>query len=417
MTLDYFAAFMLFLIFICCCMEKEKTQLLKKYTLMSLFCIAALLLEAVSYTISQLLGANGDIWRTTLSTVAVVCGYGLSYFYVRYVSILAGAKHRICLLAQKILKTTAIIATVILLVGNHFGLFFTIENGDFLPQEFFAVAFGFDIIACLTGILLTFKFRRTLNPRDITALLSMPILIFISAVMQYTSYNIMFGLFLMAAVSLFIIYLMIQADVNTQKSKQEKQLTDMNVAMMLSQIQPHFLYNALSSIRRMIKKDPEIAEEAVENFSMYLRQNLESMSRVEPIPFSYELKHVEEYLYLEKLRFGERLLVEYDIAYSEFVLPVLTLQPIVENAVKHGVLKKEEGGCVKISTRREGKFAVLTVKDNGIGFAAEDVINNERLHIGFNNVKNRIEIQCKGSVEVESDIGFGTTVTMKIPVI
>ncbi len=84
-----------------------------------------------------------------------------------------------------------------------------------------------------------------------------------------------------------------------------------------------------------------MAATAVENFSMYLRQNLEAMNRVEPIPFAEELKHLQEYLYLEKLRFGDRLNVEYDLGYEDFVLPVLSLQPIVENAVKHGILKKD----------------------------------------------------------------------------
>ncbi len=416
MALDYFSAFILILISVCCVMENNKTRLLKIYIYMAVPCIVALLLEATAYVVTLVFIDQGDTLRLVLSHIAIACGYVLSFFYACYVSNLIGFESKICRIALKILAIIGIVSTCFLTLGLFFDMFFTIKNGEFTPEKYFVFAFGFDIIACLTGIFLIIKYRKKLNQRDIIALLSLPTFIFISAVLQYTSFNIMFGLFLMAAASLIIIYLMIQTDQNRQKAEQEKQLTDMNVAIMLSQIQPHFLYNTLSSIRRMIKKDPETAEKAIENFSLYLRQNFESMNQIEPILFSTELKHVKEYLYLEKLRFGERLKVEYDISYSEFMLPVLTLQPIVENAVKHGILKKEEGGCIKIKSRLEGKHIVLTVEDDGIGFFSNRITNDDRTHIGFHNVKSRIEMQCNGSVEVKSAVDKGTSVIIKIPV-
>ncbi len=417
LTFNSFLAFMLILISVSCLTEENKTPLLKIYTHMVMSCVAGLLFEAISCAFALFGKFDVDITRIVLNDLAIICGYYLSFHYAQYVSNMVGLENKKRQLLMRILRIAGVVSACVLVAGSFFELFFTVRNGSFEPCKFFVFIFVFDIAACLTGILLIIKYRKKLNRKDIIALMSLPVLIFISATMQYTGFGIMFGLFLMSGVSLFIIYLMIQADRNRQKAEQEKQLMDMNIAMMLSQIQPHFLYNALSSIRRMIRKDPEVAATAVENFSMYLRQNLESMNRVEPIPFTQELKHLREYLYLEKLRFGNRLNVEYDLGYEDFVLPVLSLQPIVENAVKHGILKKEEGGCVRISTHREGNMVILTVSDDGVGFHTDSVHNNDRMHIGFNNVKSRIEMQCRGTVSVESTIGAGTTVKMTIPLV
>ncbi len=408
---------MLIMISVCCLTEKSKTPLLKNYTHMVMSCVAGLLFEAISCAFALFGNFDVDIIRIVLSNLAIICGYYLSFHYARYVSDMVGRENKKRQFLMRILCIAGVVAACVLVAGSFFDLFFTVRDSSFESRKFFVLIFVFDIASCLTGIVLIIKHRKKLNRKDIIALISLPVLMFLSATMQYTGFGIMFGLFLMAGVSLFIIYLMIQSDRNRQKAEQEKQLTDINVSMMLSQIQPHFLYNALSSIRRMIKKDPEVAATAVENFSMYLRQNLESMNRIEPIPFAEELKHLREYLYLEKLRFGDRLNVEYNLGYEDFVLPVLSLQPIVENAVKHGILKKEEGGHIKISTHREGRAVILTVSDDGVGFNTSAVQSGGRQHIGFSNVKSRIEMQCRGTVTIESKIGAGTIVTMTIPLV
>lgn len=341
----------------------------------------------------------------------------LLFCYTVYVENLFGLEHRVCRAAARVLSVLGVAAAGVILAGNCIGWFFTVENGIFIPGRYFTAIFIYDIIACIVGIFLIVKYNKRIAGKDNAALLSLPVLIFVSGVLQYSGCGMMLGLFALCGVSLFIMYLMIQTERNRQNTEREKRLVDMNVSMMLSQIQPHFLYNSLSSIRRMIRIDPEVAEIAVEKFSMYLRQNLESMSRVEPIPFGAEMNHVREYLYLEELRFGDRLKVEYDFACEDFVLPSLSLQPVVENAVKHGVLKQEQGGCVRIQTRCDGKNVILTIEDDGVGFDPDTVMNDGRMHIGLENVKKRIEMQCRGTVRVESEIGVGTTVTMTIPLV
>ncbi len=417
MSLDCFSAVTLLLILICSIFEKNKTTLLKLYMGMTFACTVSLALEALSLMVALNGGQDGNTLRLVLNTVSVFFGYVLAFFYTCYVANLIGIKRRRCARTVKVLAWIGGVAVCFLIVGSVCGWFYTFKNGLLTPAPLFVLLFAFDVIACLAGIVLIILYRKQLKPRDVIGLFSLPSLIFISAALQFASFDMMYALFVMVAVSLFIIYLMIQSDKNRQKEEQEKKMIEMNVAMMLSQIQPHFLYNALSSIRRMIKKDADVAERAVEKFSLYLRKNLDGMSRVEPIPFEKELDHVKEYLYLEKLRFEDRLNVEYDISFTAFTLPVLTLQPIVENAVKHGIMKKEEGGSIKISARREGGSAILTVSDDGVGFLTDEAVKDERVHIGFTNVKKRIEMQCKGTVEVESAIGVGSTVTIKLPLL
>lgn len=195
----------------------------------------------------------------------------------------------------------------------------------------------------------------------------------------------------------------------------ERQLADMHSAMMLSQIQPHFLHNALVSIAQLCEKDPKTAKKAIITFSEYLRENMESLKEKDPIPFSKELEHLKNYLYLEHLRFGEDLQTKLDIQAENFLVPVLSLQPLVENAIRHGVGMREEGGTVRISSRDVGDYFEISVWDDGVGFDVSRDIEDHREHIGLKNVEQRLFIQCGGKLRVASIPGKETTVTILIP--
>ena len=182
--------------------------------------------------------------------------------------------------------------------------------------------------------------------------------------------------------------------------------------MMISQIQPHFIYNSLSAISGM-DDVPEDAQNAIIDFAKYLRENLDSLSGPELVTLDKELGHVKKYIALEKLRFGEKVNVEFDIKESDFFLPVLTLQMLVENAIKHGITKKYEGGTVKVSTGKEDKFYQIIVEDDGVGFDINQNIGKE--HVGINNIRKRLEIFTGGTLEIVSEIGKGTKAIIRIP--
>lgn len=211
------------------------------------------------------------------------------------------------------------------------------------------------------------------------------------------------------------LFMMLYHDRELDLARQERELSESRMDVMLSQIQPHFLYNALAVIQDMCsEKAPEAAQTTVE-FAEFLRGNLDSLSRKSPIPFQQELHHTKNYLSLEQKRFGERLQVEYDIQADAFFVPALTLQPIVENAVQHGVSKREEGGTVRISTHETADSYIVNIDDNGVGFDPNEKMDGSRAHIGIMNVKKRLEILCGGTLDISSVPNQGTSAVITIP--
>ena len=150
-----------------------------------------------------------------------------------------------------------------------------------------------------------------------------------------------------------------------------KQLHNSQLELMMGQIQPHFMFNTLSSIRTLIKVDPDVAYDMVYNFSNYLRANVDNLTNPDGIKFESEVKHIQSYVEIEKVRYGDRLAVEYDIQESDFLVPPLSIQPLVENAIKHGVSKKVGGGTVWLTSYELVGFNVVEVNDDGLGFNAE----------------------------------------------
>lgn len=196
----------------------------------------------------------------------------------------------------------------------------------------------------------------------------------------------------------------------------EQELTESQIRMMLSQIQPHFLYNALGTIRALCVRDPKEARKAMDHFAKYLRANMDSLNEHWCIPFTKELEHVKSYLYIEKLRFEDMLNVEYDIKVSDFDIPPLALQTMVENAVKHGLLPKENGGTIKISTYETDTCYEVVIADDGIGFdQSVKKVDDGRSHIGIANTRQRIMGMCNGTVSIGSKCGVGTTITITLP--
>lgn len=218
------------------------------------------------------------------------------------------------------------------------------------------------------------------------------------------------------AVAFLFYYLVIHVRISQQVSEEKEiKMREQRVSLMLSQIQPHFLYNTLNTITALCRANPKLAEETTIKFSEYLRENMYSMGENDTQLFSKELEHTDIYLDIEKLRFGDRVNVEYDIKSDDFNMPTLTLQPIVENAVKHGICSKLEGGTIKISTEKKGRDHIIIISDNGIGFEMEKVLSDGKSHVGIHNVKERLKSIVNADLEIISFIGIGTIVKIIIP--
>ena len=198
-----------------------------------------------------------------------------------------------------------------------------------------------------------------------------------------------------------------------EKNIVEAELKESRVAIMLSQIQPHFIYNTLGTIERMCLKDPQKANELVRNFSLYLRGNFSELDSVTPIRFAEELKHIEYYVNIEKVRFPD-MKIEYEVETTEFVLPALSVQPLVENAIKHGLMRLETGGTVVIRSYETATHFCVEVKDDGVGFDPHASIDEKR-HVGLRNIRGRLNAMVDGDLILESRPGSGTKAVIMIP--
>ena len=198
-----------------------------------------------------------------------------------------------------------------------------------------------------------------------------------------------------------------------EKNMLEAQLKESRISIMLSQIRPHFIYNTLGTIERMCLKDPQKAFDLVRNFSLYLRGNFSELDSIAPIQFVEDLKHVEHYVAIEKVRFPD-MSIEYDVEATEFVLPALSVQPLVENAIKHGLMRLETGGTVKIHSYETPTHFCVEVTDDGVGFDTDAPID-EKKHVGLRNIRGRLKVMVNGALVMESKPGIGTKAMIMIP--
>ena len=198
-----------------------------------------------------------------------------------------------------------------------------------------------------------------------------------------------------------------------EKNMVEAELKESRISIMLSQIQPHFIYNTLGTIERMCLKDPQKAFDLVRNFSLYLRGNFSELDSVTPIRFADEIKHVEYYVNIEKVRFPD-MSIEYDVEATEFVLPALSVQPLVENAIKHGLMRLETGGTVKIHSYETPTHFCVEVTDDDVGFDTDAPID-EKKHVGLRNIRGRLKAMVNGALVMESTPGVGTKAIIMIP--
>ena len=213
----------------------------------------------------------------------------------------------------------------------------------------------------------------------------------------------------------------------TDQQRKEKEMAELENALMYSrirnstsQMQPHFLYNSLGSIQEVILIDPKYASDLLGDFTVHLRSCVRAMSSDDPIRFEEELKNIKAYVNIEKMRFGEKLSIKYDIETTDFNVLPLSIQPLVENAIRHGIYHRgRSGGTVTLRTRKGRDEWVVQVEDNGVGFDIEqltrEIRDRKRDSTGLFNIRFRLEKILGATVELDSSIGLGTTVTIKIP--
>ena len=298
-------------------------------------------------------------------------------------------------------------------------LFFFDEDGWYCDGWAYGIVNIFDFITIIVELLLVYKYKKILSKKAFYTMLSFSVLPFMS--MLTIPYWTPTPTYLSTTLSLILILILFHgeitkalADKEIQLAEKERQLANSRISIALSQLRPHFLYNVLNSIYYLCGKDTQKAQEAISTFSDYLRDNMSSIEKRKMIPFDDELNHTKTYLALEQIRF-KNISISYDIQTTSFMCPPLSLQPLVENAVKHGLSKKRGGGTIFISTKENEDCVIIEVSDNGLGFDVDSYNLDKEVHIGINNVRERIKSMANGSFVISSIINEGTKAIITLP--
>ena len=191
------------------------------------------------------------------------------------------------------------------------------------------------------------------------------------------------------------------------------ELAESRISTMMSQIRPHFIYNTLGSIEQLCKLDPPKAGELVHNFAKYLRGNFGELDNPKPILMSQEMEHVHHYINIENVRFPD-MTFTFEMKSDDFHIPALTVQPIVENAIKHGLMRLPRGGTINVVAYETDTDYCISVVDDGVGFDTSTLLE-DRAHVGLRNIRERLKVMVNGTLKIESTVGVGTKVIITIP--
>ena len=219
----------------------------------------------------------------------------------------------------------------------------------------------------------------------------------------------------------FYLSVIYQSEMRETIAEKELHLTKQRMLLLRNQIQPHFIFNSLSVIRSLAKRDTPKAVSSIDSFSDYLKAHIYFIQDDELISFEKELGHVKAYLALVQADSMRNVEVSYDLPVTNFMIPPLTLEPIVENAFKHGTAVS--GGEIRIATDENDAAYIITVSDSGRNNGTDTAApgsgltekESRRLGVGIENTRTRLKMQCNGSLDMKIDKEAGSTVTIRIP--
>lgn len=196
------------------------------------------------------------------------------------------------------------------------------------------------------------------------------------------------------------------------QSKHERELENARTALLLGQINPHFIQNCLAAIQYLCLTEPEKASDMIVQLSGYLRSTFTLMDKQECIPFRKEMELVRFYVNIQQARFPDMIDYTEDLSVEDFEVPPLIIEPLVENAIRHGIRGRQAPGALSITAReRMGRYEIV-VRDNGVGFDTNQVPETS---VGLRNISKRLGIMSHGSLNIQSVPGMGTQATVTIP--
>lgn len=366
-------------------------------------------------------GVNGSfagIMVRVTNFISLLMGFWIAGLYFRYISTFLPEEKgkRVIEWWRPAILLISGFDSILLIVSQFTGILYTIDDGNVYRRgSFMGLAMGLQVLLIISYLVLSIREKIRL-----VALLTAVALVALGVqtlIYGYPLTNVVSGI---AAILLFVREMLQQTRSRESKevliNEKEETINEMQTRIALSQIKPHFLYNALNSIYVLCGRDVNEARNAISHLSDYLRSNMSSIDSKLPIPFAREMELVESYLAIEKIRFPEELNYTIVTPVNAFSLPALTIQPLVENAVRHGIMPLDMGGIITITTRETEQHYIVSISDNGVGFdplAPEEP--GGKAHIGIKNVRERLKRLSGGDLEIRSEQGRGTEAIIRIP--
>jgi len=348
------------------------------------------------------------------------------YYVIEYIS----KKTKISWIYGHIASVICIVYAFGWCISIFTGIFFSIQNGKFTHGQYYWVAQcgGFFVMTMTLYVII--RNIKSIGIHDALFLMSFELIPILSIFIRRKYF--FFSSQMAMTFSIVLMFNFIHLNRVKYILNQDAKLRRNKLALSFNQIKPHFIFNLLNSLYVLCDKDPSKVKDSISDLACYLRNNLDVIEDQSLITFSEAIENLGHYINLEKVRFGEDIYVDYDLQEMDFYLPPLTLQPLVENSIKHGILRKTGGGTIIISSCRSGNVNIIKIVDDGVGFDTNNLylddiseddtdipesLNNRKGHIGIRNVRARIKIMCHGDMEIKSEIGKGTCIIISIPVI
>lgn len=313
-----------------------------------------------------------------------------------------------------------LLALALVVVSQPINLYYYFDAENFYHRNAaYPLSAVLPIIVMMIDLSLLVQYRYRVSRELFVAMLSYLVLPLTTAVVQIFFYGISLT---NIAISISMVLMFLETTIEQSRraaaqdrklAQTERELTESRIASMMSQIRDHFIFNTLGVISGYCKIDPAKADEMITRFARYLRRNMQYLEEKNLIPFDTEARQVEDYVVLEQMRFLDRIEFGENFEVTDFLLPPLTVQPLVENAVKHGIIQPGRQGSVYVSTRKENGEIIVEVVDDGIGFDAAELEKSDS--IGLRNVRYRLEHMANATLTIESTPGKGTCAAIHIP--
>ena len=290
-------------------------------------------------------------------------------------------------------------------------VYYVTPDNQYFRGPYFALPLSPLVLIMIINIIGVIRWRKKLSKKYYIALLVYLLPMTIALLIHMFVSVELFVVFGMALFAL-VMCALILSDNMEQYAKQQQEIANQRAGIMVLQMRPHFLYNTMMGIYYLCDQDPQKAKQVTLDFTTYLRKNFAAIASEDTIPFSAELEHTRAYLSVEQAQFEDSLFVNFDTPHTMFRVPPLTLQPIVENAVKHGMKSTSDPIHISVITRQAETSSEIIVEDDGAGY---DPVDDDEPHIALNNIRQRLEMMCKGTLTITTRENGGTSVKVTIP--